>query len=165
MSPAGHGARGIREARDQAPFPATDLFQAPANYPDFTWNSKFHLIQFKFQCRSLKSKHAGGWGPGASAARCCAGTALAPGCLGGDGGPQAEHVPRERPPEGDARPIPAATTQPSWQALEHGSAGRSSRWVHWLGTRTGTSPPHAGSRYSRRSSAKSAFSPMTNLLL
>lgn len=74
VSPAGHGARGVTKAMDQAPFQATDAFQALANYPYFTSNFKFHLIWFKSHCRPLQKKQAGGWGPRESVVRCCAGT-------------------------------------------------------------------------------------------
>lgn len=45
VSPAGPRARGVTKAMDQAPFQAADLFQALANYPYFTSDFKFHLIQ------------------------------------------------------------------------------------------------------------------------
>lgn len=73
VSPAGTRARGVMKAMDQAPFQATDFFQALANYLYFTSNFKFHLIQLqifekqayrRLGTRGERSEGCGGTNPG-----------------------------------------------------------------------------------------------------
>lgn len=164
------GARGVTKARDQAPFQATDLFQAPANYPYFTSNFKFHLIQFEFQGRSLKGKRAGGWGPGEGAARGY--RPSLPAATAARGLPNPGASSRNASPLVPAAVIhvrPISAMEPNQEALEQGAEGRGSAGGTGSARGLAHRPFCPGSRhahhYGRRSPAKSAFSTMTNLFL
>lgn len=156
-------AQGVTEAMGQAPFQAIALFQVLANYPYSTSNSKFHLIQFKFQHRSLQRKQAGSWGPGESTARGCAGLNPCSQLLQWRQSSQTNTHPPETPPLG---------THHGWSCKAHLSCHDESQLVgigvrYWWTQFTHCHLFHTGSHHhhSRRLSAKSVFSTRANPFL